>query len=306
MSSSSLSPSEVSRGVTPFVRPDGRGHSVAHPIVQVFLVARTEARAMLLSFRTVFFIVIYGIISGGIGAAAIWVDGKTGGRLSGVGAQFEALSQEDKLAAVKNLAEALGSEHLANALLHGDLPPLVYFVLLLSTFAIPFLCLLVGYNRIADDIHSRFARYLLQRVHRGPYLAGKVIGHWIACFFSVVLVHVILVGVGAATDRVELGLLVKGLLGAWVGMALFVLAYVAFSAFWSVVSPASFLALLFGGMSLLVLWFLSFWLQPLKTTWLGQWDTRLFTLEPEAMGVYLGHIALFLGTTYLLWRRRDV
>ncbi|MBK8013257.1 MAG: ABC transporter permease [Deltaproteobacteria bacterium] len=282
------------------------GHAVPNPLTQSFLVARHEAKAMLISFRAAFFLVTYGLISGGIGAAALWADRKTGGRLSGVGAQFEALSLEDKQEAIRSVAETLGSEHLANALLKGHLPPLVYIVLLLSTFAIPFLCLLVGYNRIADDIHSRFARYLLQRVHRGPYLAGKILGHWLACFFAIVVVHAILVGVATATGRLELGPLVDGILRAWGGMALFVLAYVAFSAFWSVVSPASFLALLFGGMSLLGLWFMSFWVEPLRTTWLGRWDTRLFTLEPQAIGVYLGHIAVFMGVTYLLLRRKDV
>ena len=55
----------------------------------------------------------------------------------------------------------------------GDLPPLVLGVLFFSTFAIPWLILLVGYNRISEDVATKYTRYVLQRVHRGAYLAGS-------------------------------------------------------------------------------------------------------------------------------------
>jgi ABC-type transport system involved in multi-copper enzyme maturation permease subunit len=132
---------------------------------------------------------------------------------------------------------------------------LVLGVLYFSTFAIPWLILLVGYNRISEDVQTKYTRFLLQRVHRGAYLAGKIAGHWVASLLAIIVVHSLLLAYAAATDRFDVAAVLKVMPRVWLSMALFVLAYSTFTCMVSSVLQPPFLVLLIGTMLLFTLKF---------------------------------------------------
>lgn len=269
--------------------------------------ARAEAREMVLSLRAVFLVVVYAVITGGIGRGLVFLDEKLDGRLSAI----VELPPGARARIIGELAErAEVGRPLAEAVLSGDLPPLVFGVLYFSTFVLPALVLLVGYNRISEDVTRRFTRYILQRVHRGSYLAGKVFGHWLVSFLAVVVVHVGLLGYATSAGLVDAPSTWAAMPRVWLGMALLLFAYVSFNAVFSSMLNPPIAALLVGLVALCGLWgfpgFLGLFYAPLSRMWLGSWDTRLWALDPYAIAVYLGYSALFVAVAYAIFRGRDL
>lgn len=162
-------------------------HSPARVAKETLAVATAEIIDMIKSIRFAFLLISYAFVAGAVGKFMLWANEKAGGRLL-EGAS--SLTDTERTMLVDTLVEQGASKHLAEALVNGDLPPMVFGVLLFSTFAIPALMVLVGYNRVSEDVSTRYTRYLLQRVHRGSYLAGKLLGHWLVSFLAIVLVHI--------------------------------------------------------------------------------------------------------------------
>jgi hypothetical protein len=274
-------------------------------------VALAELKEMTTSLRAAFLLITYGLIAGGAGAFILFVDEKTGGQITELGRKATELSPTERQAIVDKLGESgVVTERFAEALLGGALPPLVFGVLVASTFAIPSLILLVGYNRVAEDLETGFARYVLQRVHRVSYLAGKLFGHWAVAYASILLVHGVLFALAAQRGVPDLERSLAAMPKIWAGMAFFVLAYASYTLLLSSLLPRPFLVLLFGVMGLFAIKALSVVLgaaEPaLGKVWMGAWDLDLWALDPGAIGVYLGYSALFAGGAYLVFRWRDV
>lgn len=276
--------------------------------------ARAEAREMVLSFRAIAFVILYAGLAGGMGYACDQIDQKSDGQITKAATQIAELPQEDRDEQIDKIVEETGASASDASLLRffadDTLPLKVKFVLLVSTFIIPALIFLIGFNRISDDIHTKYTRYVLQRVHRGPYLAGKIFGHWLVSFLAVVLVQLSLLIVGDAFDVFELSETLPNMPVIWAGFAIFVLAYVAFMAvFSSWLTPP--IAALF--LALIALFALkmgtaigSLAYKPIGRAWLGSWDYGLWRLEPMAVAVYLAYAGLFTGLAYWILRRRDL
>ena len=96
-------------------------HAPPGALLEALYLAREEAASMLVSIRAVFLVVTYSVIAGAIGAALLWLNDKTDGNLL-KGA--EALKTSPELA-VEKLVEVGLNPHLAEAMVNGDLPPLV-------------------------------------------------------------------------------------------------------------------------------------------------------------------------------------
>lgn len=273
--------------------------------------ARAEAREMVLSFRALFLVIVYLLLAGGIGRVFTFLDEKSEGQLSAIVDKAAELPEVQREQLIDELAVKGGlGRSLAEAVISGDLPPLVFFVLFLSTFILPALILLVGFNRISEDVTSRFTRYVLQRVHRGSYLVGKVFGHWLVSYLAIIAVHLILLTYATTTELVEAESTWSAMPPVWAGLALFVLAYVSFNAMFSSMLNPPIAALLVSFVALCGLWFaprvLSLFYAPLGRVWMGSWDTQLWALDPAATGIYLGYSAVFLAAAYWILRRRDL
>jgi hypothetical protein len=284
-------------------------HAQPGALREALYLAREEAAAMVVSIRALFLVVTYSVIAGAIGTALLFAYEKLNQQAEGkLGEGIEAIKKSPEL--VNKLIEYGFDPPLARAMVEGDLPWLVLGVLYFSTFAIPWLILLVGYNRISEDVQTKYTRFLLQRVHRGAYLAGKIAGHWVASLLAIIVVHSLLLAYAAATDRFDVAAVLKVMPRVWLSMALFVLAYSTFTCMVSSVLQPPFLVLLIGTMLLFTLkfgtWVGSFFYAKIGQAWIGTWDVALWDFDPRAVAVYSGYSLVFIGVAYLILRRRDL
>lgn len=278
--------------------------AVPSVVREAFIVARYEIIAMVVSVRALLLVVTYGVIAGGFGALYLWVDRQSGGKLEEIAKKTGELAAAEKEQIISQMADKIGRP-LAEAILNGDLPPLVLFVLLLSTFVIPGLVLLVGYGSIAEDLHTRYARFLLQRVRRGSYLAGKIAAHFIVAYGAVIFVHVMLLLYATTISNFDTERTLVALPRIWLAMAFFVLGYVAYTAVFSAILSPPFLAFAIGGIALLSIWVLAFF-PGIDKVWMGAWHMQLWALDVRAIGVYVAHAIVFIALSYVGLRRRDV
>lgn len=272
--------------------------------------ARAEAKEMVLSVRALFFVILYFGIAGSIAWAVVKIDAETDGKLAAISSQMSSLGQTERGAILEQVTEAGFPEAVANAVMNGQLPILVLVLLWSSTFIVPGLILLVGFNRISGDVSSRFTRYVLQRVHRESYLLGKIVGHWLVSFLAVVVVHCILLALGSVYEVFDFEQSLAAIPSIWAGMALFTFAYVAYTQLMSVLVAQPFLSLLFGFMGIAAIRVVTFILgltyEPLGQIWLGAWDMRLWAMDPIAIAVFAAYGLGFSGLALLALRRRDV
>ncbi len=272
--------------------------------------ARAEAKEMVLSVRALFFVILYGGIAGSIAWGVVKADEKLDGKLAALSGQMDSLGVTERGAILEQVTEAGFPEAVANAVISGELPILLLVLLWSSTLVVPGLILLVGFNRISGDISSRFTRYVLQRVHRESYLLGKIVGHWLISFLAVVAVHCVLLVLGKVYDVFDFEQTLAAMPQIWAGMALFTFAYVAYTQMFSVLVAQPFLSLLFGFMGIAAIrvltFILGFMYEPLGQIWLGDWDMRLWAMDPIAVAVFLAYGLGFSALALVALRRRDV
>ncbi len=282
-------------------------HALDRVLAETFAVARAEIFDMVKSIRFAFLVISYAFAAGIVGSALLWVNEKMDGKLL-MGAA--GLGESERTAIVEGLAEQGMSTYLAEAILNGDLPPMVFGVLFFSTFSIPLLMLLVGFNRISEDVSTRYTRYLLQRVHRGSYLAGKLIGHWLVSFVAIVLVHIALLSYAKINDLYDMESTIAAMPRIWFALLLLVLGYSAYTTLVSATLNPPILVLLLGAIFLMgirvVQFFLGLMYEPLGKVWMGSWDVELYALDPIAVAIYLGYAAVFIALAHLVLRRRDL
>jgi ABC-type transport system involved in multi-copper enzyme maturation permease subunit len=268
---------------------------------EALLVARYELVSMILSVRALLFIVIYGISAGAAGRFFLFIDEKSNGQLTQI-ADLATQNREQILEKAKN--EGVPTAVL-DAMLSGDLPFLLVTVLFFSTFVIPALILLIGYGSVGEDLHTRFARYLLQRVRRGSFLAGKIAAHFIVSFLAIVIVHLLLLAAAQTIDNFDTEKTLKVLPRIWAAMALFTLGYVAFTSIFSTLVKPPFAAFAVGLMALAIIWVVSKF-SPLDRIWMGAIDLELAALNPRAIAIYVAHAVVFIGLAWFGLQRRDV
>lgn len=271
---------------------------------EVAIVARYELAAMLGGLRAMLFLVSYGVVSGGVAGFFLWADAKSEGKLRTFEETVHNSSPEQKAQAIEELSKVVGRP-LIEAFLDGKMPMIVLFVLFFSTFAIPGLVLLVGYGGLADDLSSRFARYVLQRVRRESWLLGKMAAHFAASYAAVLLVHALLLGYAALATDFDVGAALAAMPRIWIAMVLFILGYVAFTALFSAVVSPPFAAFALGAIALFGLWVVSF-IPGLGDVWMGSWHMQLWALDPRAIAVYAAHAVVLGGLAYAGLLRRDV
>lgn len=284
------------------------------PLGEVLLVARYEILAMLGSARALFFAAVYLTLTLSVGGGYVWtvakIRGQIDAKLDEMGPDAKAALDEKELRGklvdeLVPIAEKLGGQPLADALRDDELPWVMLAVLLLSSFALPGLVLLIGFDRISEELGSRYARFVLQRVRRGSWLMGKMLGHWASALGAMILVHLVLLIFAATQDTLEVGAIARALPRIWLAAAVFLTAYVAFTALVSATISPPFACLALGTVVLAALWFWS--LSDLgRKIWIGTWDVRLWVGDPEAAARFLITAAVFGGLAWARVRTREV
>jgi hypothetical protein len=135
----------------------------------------------------------------------------------------------------------------------NDRPALVslFFILLLAF--IPFLASLSGFNQTSGDIGSKGLRYMLFRTERANIFIGRLIATYL---FTVAVITLIIAVVGLYTVvKVKFypaADVVAWLARGWLGCAVFLLPWVALSAWISTTMEIPFLSLLITELGLLL------------------------------------------------------
>lgn len=275
----------------------------------VFMV-RAEAAEMVLSVRALFLVLVYAVLAGGAGWATLKLNEKLDGKLADLTGQLDKIGDAERTQLLQQVADNGLPTAVAEAYLDGSLPLILLIILWSSTFVLPGLMLVVGFNRISGDTSTRFTRYVLQRVHRGSYLTGKIVGHWLVSFLAVLVAHGILLAVGASTEVFDFDRITEAMPRIWLGMALFTFAYSAYTQLFSILFSQPFLSLLFGVMAIMGMKFttfvLSFFYPPLGQVWLGDWDMRLWALDPAALAVFAAYGVGFVALSFVVLRRKDL
>ena len=279
-------------------------------MAQAFFVARAEAADMLLSLRALFLVLTYGALTAVAGGVANWLYTKAQEQLTEAGKTEVSLAMVQEELIKGMMEQGWVEPALGEQLSSGALPVIMLLVLKATGWVLPGLILLVGFNRISGDISTRFTRYVMQRVHRGSYLAGKVAGHWLASFGAVIVVQAALLGVAYAMDVFDHELMAKAMPRIWVAMALFTLVFVTYTQMCAALFARPFVSLLLGLMLLVAFdvgtFAASLFYAPLGQLWVGDWDTRLWALDPVAIAVFLGYAAAFAAIAQLVLRKRDL
>jgi len=286
------------------------------PIQEILLVAGYEIRALLRGPRALLILVVYGLATFAMGSAYVWV---SDGIREKVTEQLSSLSESERAAVLENdeirrnvleqlgpMFERLGGAPLVKALEQDELPWIVLFVLLLSSFVIPGLLLVAGYDRIAEDLSTKYSRFVLQRLRRGTYLLGKYAGLLAVSFGVVVVVHCGLLVVGATRADLDLGAMASALPRIWLGMFMFLAAYCGFVALVSTAASSPFGALAGGGMALIVLWFASTFSDVVRVIWIGSNDAQLWVTDPQTLAMFAVYAAGFVGLAYARLRTKDL
>lgn len=284
---------------------------------EIATVAGQEFLGLLRGIRALLVVVMYGGLVLAIGSMYLFATGEIEKKLMAENPALAAVSRAEMLEKLvesdsfKNdiapKLEQYGGARLIEAVKSGKMPILLLVILVLSSFALPGLALIAGYDRLSEDLHSRYARFVLQRVRRESWVLGKIFGQWAGLLALVILTHVLLVVVATiGSDRFEAGPVWAALPFVWMGMALFLLAYVSFVALFSALLTPPFAVLAVGGMALMGLWLLKVIVPAFGMVWMGAWDLRLWLLDPLSIVVFVAHAAVLAGGAIAVIRARDV
>lgn len=267
---------------------------------------------MLVSVRLVFLLAVYGGAGGLVGYMWESIDASNEGQLRALSEKTATLTEQERVDAMAEMVDKGGPaiEMVGSVLLDPQLPPMAMLVLQITSWLLPLLILLVGYNRIAEDIERRYTRYIMQRVHRGSYLSGKIIGHALVCLAAVIVVQLVWLLLCTFFDLYGADRMWTAAPRIWLGMVVFVFAYSAYTMMVSTIFGRPMTALLLGAMGMYAVWIgvnmASFVWTPLVRLWLSAWYPALWRLDPAGYVVFLAYGLAFILMAHLVFRRGDL
>ncbi len=279
-------------------------------VAETLTVAGTEAYEMLLSFRLLFLVTVYA--GAGAFVAWVWTSIDSEGQLTEMSKRLAELDPDERAERIQRIQEQGNAflDMVGTVIFDPTMPPLAVTVLEITSFMLPLLILVVGYNRIAEDIETRYTRYILQRVHRESYLAGKIIGHTFVCLVAVIVVQVLWMLVAQQQELYGADRLFGSVPRVWIGMIVFVGVYSAYTMMVSAVFGRPTVALMLGTMILYAIWLAafiaSFVYAPLQWVWLSSWYSALWRLDLAAFGVFALYTLVFVFLAGLFLRRADL
>lgn len=299
---------------------------------EISLVIAHEFKHVLLSLRSVLFFIVYGGLSFLVGSSytkiVSFIDEK-------VGKQPGAVSSEDLansgMSATKvftdifeknpDLVSVFGGQHVADALTSGRLPVVIWVLLGLSGWFLPSLLLIVGYDRISQDLNSKFSRFIFLRLRRGSYLCGKILAQWLVAIILVGIAHLLLLLLVSNHPNISVKDILASAPTIWLGMTLYLLAYISFTAVFSASFTPPFTALALGliafmgfGVASILNAVSAIWmgdhalpiLDAVSAIWMGDDALQLWVGAPVPYVIYIAHIILLGGIAFLRLRTREI
>ncbi|MFZ5469203.1 MAG: ABC transporter permease [Myxococcota bacterium] len=199
-------------------------------------------------------------------------------------------------------------EALTEALL--EIPLVLLVVFKLSLFFLPLYTGLMGFDQISGELGTKSIRYLTVRSRRSAVLFGKFLAQasLLALLMGVIDAALCLFGF-LTQEGFGAGAMIATWGKFWGSALVFSLAYLALTSLCSALFRQSAVSLVTNLLALFSFWLLAF---VAKLRHASVWFYRTDLLHPDASRfalaffAHVGFAALFLGTAYLVLRRRDV
>ncbi len=238
------------------------------------------------------------------------------------GAVGEQINQIRTLAATEGQlsGEGVGKmEEAISKLVGGDLetarhllglPLVILGFFWMSLTFLPFLIVLVSHDIVNVEVRNRSARFVLLRTSRAALLIGKMMSHGLLFLGVTVLSNAVLFGYAwARLDHFAPGPAALLLLKIWALTVPFGFCWLAFTALVSSIIDNGGVAMVVGGIALIMLSMLSMhdtigFLSPSHyklALWSPRWSTSLV-----GAGAYLGFGAVFLAGAWARMTWRDM
>jgi hypothetical protein len=286
------------------------------PLKEVGLVVTHEFKQVFLSLRSVLFFVIYGGMSFLVGSAhgkiVGFFDKKVAEKLGNISPED---LENSGMSATKaftelfdqspELIDVFGGQHAADGLMDGSLPVVVFVLMLLSMWFLPVLIIIIGFDRISEDLNGKFSRFIFLRLRRGTYLCGKIIAQWLCALLIIGIVHVLLLGLASTHEVFDVSQILRAAPKFWLGMTVYLMAYIAFAAVFSSTFTPPFAALALSLIAIMGMGIFSLF-DEVQAFWIGDLALPLWAGAPMAYAVYLGHIALWGGLAFARLRTREI
>jgi len=184
----------------------------------------------------------------------------------------------------------------------ADQPALMSLFLIMMLAFLPFLASLAGFNQTSGDIGSKGLRYLLLRTERANIFLGRMVATYVftlavvTVIFAVVAVYTV-----AKVPYYGTGEVLWWLLRGWFASAMFLLPWVALTAWVSAMMEFPFLSLLISELGL-VLWIVITYVMGKNVDELHNaayatpWGYKLWLLDPNP-GMVLAGVAVMVAFT---------
>lgn len=230
----------------------------------------------------------------------------------------------------KEILKAVTRNSDATVAVFAEVPLVLLFVFFATTFFLPLLIALMGFDQISAEVGPKSIRYLVVRAQRSSILVGKYLSQ--ITFLGALLLVCVLAMVGVTKWlNAEFTWLSCFTWTArlWGAVMVIALSYAALTALCSSVTRAGPLSLFLNVISLFVLWFIGLisnvWALPGTTGVLGQtesplayirylvpsqFESLLLSNAPlELAGGVLAHLGfgmVFLGLAHVALKQRDL
>jgi ABC-type transport system involved in multi-copper enzyme maturation permease subunit len=302
------------------------------PIREAWIVGRNEFRYLLLSLRTLAPMAIYA----GFAALAVYAYLYTANRareeaIANIGegaAEYLTQKSQDITGAVLEFV-GWGTKGDAAELFRDKVPLIVVFFFAISSYFLPLLVAVVTFDQFSE-LSTRGARFVLLRVRRGSYVAGKAVSAVAAVAAFLLVMWLVVVGVSIAHDGTETApYAVREGLRGWALMLLLALPYLSVTALISsfvrpglafLLTLGAWVAMWIGGgiVNTLLPWMLNRWGFPsaadaerhLLAIFPWHHAPKLISRDGATLASGAGALLLLAAIGYLLtWfvvRRRDV
>ena len=274
---------------------------------EILTVTYIEGLELAGSVRLLFMVGLYGGMGLLLGYLWMRLDAETDGVLTDLSRQLA--GTEPAASDIGVFAEQLAA-WLADFGYDRKVPLLATGILQTSLWLLPLLLLFVGYDRVADDRHSRYTRYVLQRVHRESYLIGKILGHALVSLLVVLGAQAIWLALGWYYDLISVAFVFDYVPVLWTAFVVYVLAYSAYTMLMSTAFERPILALLIGMLLMAAipigLAVASRGAPEVTQVWLSAWSTRLLQLDLTAFMVFGAYGVGFGLLAITILRRVDL
>jgi hypothetical protein len=281
----------------------------------VSLIARAYLRTSMRSGAGVIFLVLAMLVGLVLAAVAVAPIEAIMAKEHNAAAAFDELVGRWGPAVMSAVTDA--NNDTATSLLR-DHPALISVFLVLLFAFVPYLTFLAGFNQTSGDIGSKGLRYQLLRTERPNIFLGRFIATYVFALAVITLI-ILIVGlyVVVKVQFYPAGDVILWLARGWFACALFVLPWVALSAWVSAMMDIPFLSLVICEVGLIV-WVILVYVMEKNLEQLGYaryltpWGWRMWLLDPNparmlaGVGAMLGFTAIFAFLGLRHFDRRDL